>query len=122
MEELESELDNIATYTVDDVKGMLDCDDKGHVYQGIDNCMVILRNDPILAGAICHNDLNGKMDIVKNLGWGKPSFGGIRDVDINQIEWYLERTYGIKNYKAIGKALNIIASQNHYHKRLFGKT
>lgn len=115
MEELESKLDNIATYTVDDVKGMLDCDDKGHVYQGIDNCMVILRNDPILAGAICHNDLNGKMDIVKNLGWGKPSFGGIRDVDINQIEWYLERTYGIKNYKAIGKALNIIASQNHYH-------
>ena len=33
----------------------------------------------------------------------------------DQIEWYLERTYGLKNYKAIGKALNIVASQNHFH-------
>ena len=36
-------------------------------------------------------------------------------MDENQIEWYMERTYGIRNYPAIGKALNIIASQNHFH-------
>ena len=36
-------------------------------------------------------------------------------MDVDQIDWYLERTYGLKNYKAIGKALNIIASQNHFH-------
>ena len=80
-----------------------------------DNCMVIMQYDPVLSGAICHNDLTCKMDIIKNLGWGKPHGGGIRDVDVNQIEWYLERTYEIKNYKAIGKAMNIIASQNHFH-------
>lgn len=69
----------------------------------------------MLAGAICHNDLTCKTDIIKNLGWDKPKGGGIRDVDVDQIDWYLERTYGLKNYKAIGKALNIIASQNHFH-------
>ena len=36
-------------------------------------------------------------------------------MDVDQIDWYLERTYGLKNYKVIGKALNIIASQNHFH-------
>lgn len=77
--------------------------------------MIALQNDPVLAGAICHNDLTCKTDIIKNLGWDKPKGGGIRGVDVDQIDWYLERTYGLKNYKAIGKALNIIASQNHFH-------
>ena len=114
-EEVEKRLDNNRSYTVEEVAGMLSVNDKGKVNQGIDNCMVALMYDPILSGAICHNDLTGKTDIIKNLGWDKPSGGGIRDVDIDQIEWYLERTYGLKNYKAIGKALNIVASQNHFH-------
>ena len=114
-EEVEKRLDNNRSYTVEEVTGMLSVNDKGKVNQGIDNCMIALMYDPVLSGAICHNDLTGKTDIIKNLGWDKPAGGGIRDVDIDQIEWYLERTYGLKNYKAIGKALNIVASQNHFH-------
>ena len=115
LEEIACVLDSRKTCTVNEVRQMLATDDKGRAYQGIDNCMVIMQYDPVLSGAICHNDLTCKMDIIKNLGWGKPHGGGIRDVDVNQIEWYLERTYEIKNYKAIGKAMNIIASQNHFH-------
>ncbi len=114
-ESIESALDDIKEYTVPEVREMLDETDKGAVVQSINNCMIALRNDPILKGAICHNDLTDKMDIRKDLGWGKSDCGGIRDVDVNQIEWYLERTYGLKNYKMIGKALNIIASENHFH-------
>lgn len=33
--------------------------------------MVVLQYDPILSGAICHNDLTCKMDITKNLGADK---------------------------------------------------
>ena len=44
--------------------------------------------------------------------WRRSS-GTLKEDD--QIEWYQERTYGLKNYKAIGKALNIVASQNHFH-------
>lgn len=115
LEEIASVLDNHPSYSVEKVSKMLSTDEKGRVYQSIDNCMIALQNDPVLAGAICHNDLTDKTDIIRNLGWDKPKGGGIRDVDVDQIDWYLERTYGLKNYKAIGKALNIVASQNHYH-------
>ena len=114
-EEIEIALAETKDYSVSDVLEMLSRDDKDKAYQSIDNCMIVLRNDPILKNAICHNDLTCKMDIRKDLGWGKPDGGGVRDVDINQIEWYLERTYGLKNYKMIGKALSIIASENHFH-------
>jgi hypothetical protein len=87
-------------YTTEDVKNMLQTNEKGQICQSIDNCMTALQYDPALAGAICHNDLTNKMDIIKNLGWDMPT-GGIRDVDIDQIDWLLERTYGLKNYKMI---------------------
>ena len=101
--------------TVSDVLMLVARDEKDRIYQTIDNCMIVLKNDPVLKGAICQNDLTCKMDLRKDLGWGLPDGGGIRDVDINQIEWYLERTYGLKNYKNISKALTIIASENHFH-------
>ena len=97
-EEIESALDSVLSYSVEDVQQMLSTDEKGSVYQSIDNCMIALQNDPVLSGAICHNDLTCKTDIIKNLGWDKPKGGGIRDVDVDQIDWYLERTYGLKNY------------------------
>lgn len=115
LEEIDRMLDKEPSYSVEQVKGMLSTDEKGRTFQSIDNCMLILQHDPVLSQAICYNDLTGKIDITKDLGWGKSDSGGIRDVDENQIEWYMERTYGIRNYPAIGKALNIIASQNHFH-------
>ena len=115
LEEIDRMLDKELSYSIEQVKRMLSMDEKGRIFQGIDNCMLILQYDPILSHAICYNDLTGKIDITKDLGWGKSDSGGIRDVDENQIEWYMERTYGIRNYPAIGKALNIIASQNHFH-------
>ena len=93
---------------------MLKVNEKGKVTQSIDNCITALRYDPTLAGAICRNDLTGKTDITRNLGWDMPK-GGIRDVDIDQIDWLLERNYGLTNYKMINKALNIVANQNHFH-------
>ena len=114
LEKLENALDR-KKKTVEDVKSMLSYDEKARVYQSIDNCMIALKNDPVLGGAICHNDLTGKTDIIKNLGWEKPNGGGIRDVDVDQIDWYMERTYGLRNFKAIDKSLNIIASENHFH-------
>ena len=57
MAEIESALDSAPSYSVEDVQQMLSSDEKGRVYQSIDNCMIALQNDPVLAGAICHNDL-----------------------------------------------------------------
>ena len=90
MAEIENVLDSNPSYSTEDVRQMLSTDEKGRAYQSIDNCMIALQNDPVLAGAICHNDLTCKTDIIKNLGWDKPKGGGIRDVDVDQIDWYLE--------------------------------
>lgn len=114
-EEVECVLDNTEFYTVEQVKGMLTVNEKGKVVQSIDNCLNVLLKDPIISGAICHNDLTCKMEIVKNLGWERSSDGAIRDVDINYIEWYMEKTYGLRNYNAISKALSIAASKNHFN-------
>ena len=94
-EEVEKRLDNNRSYTVEEVTGMLSVNDKGKVNQGIDNCMVALMYDPILSGAICHNDLTGKTDIIKNLGWDKPTGGGIRD-GISRIGDLLPKYLGVE--------------------------
>ena len=98
-EETAELLDKNISYSTEEVGEMLTRNEKGKVNQSIDNCMLVLQNDPILSGAICHNDLTDKMEITKNLGWDMPKNSGIRDVDINQIEWYMERTYGLKKFQ-----------------------
>lgn len=100
--------------TVDDVREELFKNDRGEAYQTISNCMLIFQKDPLLKGAIRKNELTGKVDIVKNLGWDKNS-AGLTDTDVYQIHWYLEKNYGIKNERNINKAMNIIASENRYH-------
>ena len=100
--------------TADDVREELFKNDRGEAYQTISNCMLIFQKDPLLKGAIRKNELTGKVDIVKNLGWDKNA-AGLTDTDIYQIHWYLEKNYGIKNERNINKAMNIIASENRYH-------
>lgn len=99
---------------VDDVKDSLARTEKGWVKQTIDNCLIAFRCDPLLKGSICKNELTGKIDIVKELGWKRKS-NSIVDTDIYQIQHYLENTFGLTSEKNINKAMNIIASENGYH-------
>ena len=41
--EIESALDSAPSYSVEDVQQMLSSDEKGRVYQSIDNCMIALQ-------------------------------------------------------------------------------
>ena len=81
LEEIACVLDSGKTYTVNEVRQMLATDDKGRAYQGIDNCMVVMQYDPVLSGAICHNDLTCKMDIIKKTRILLPS------IDNNTPDW-----------------------------------
>lgn len=92
----------------------LETTEKGKTRQTIDNCVKVFRNDPYLQNAIKKNELTGKIDIVKNLGW-KRHGSGITDNDIYQLQWYLERQYGLFHDKMINKAINIVANENSYH-------
>lgn len=100
--------------SVEDVCNALARTEKGWVKQSIDNCMLVLQRDPLLRKAICKNELTGKIDIVKDLGWKRKS-SSIVDTDIYQIQHYLEINYGLTSEKNINKAMNIVASENGYH-------
>lgn len=100
--------------TVESVNANLARTHKGKVKQTIDNAMIIFYQDPILKNAIKKNELTGKTDIVKELGWRRHS-SGITDTDEYQIQRYLEKNYEFVSDKVITKAMNIVASENSYH-------
>ncbi|MEG1135846.1 MAG: VapE family protein [Anaerovoracaceae bacterium] len=101
-------------YSVDDVKDTLARTETGWIKQTIDNCTIAFQGDPMLRGSIRKNELTGKIDIVKELGWKRKN-SSIVDTDIYQIQHYLENNYGLTSEKNINKAMNIIASENGYH-------
>ena len=100
--------------TVEDVLESLARTQKGNVKSSIENCMTILYRDPVLKNAICKNELTNKTDIVKPLSW-KRNGSCVTDVDMFQIQRYIETNYGISSDKAINKAVSIIASEKSYH-------
>lgn len=100
---------------MDDIRLDLEKGDKGGVKQSIQNCMTVFYRDPLLKGAICRNELTCRTDIVKDMGWKRSPTASITDVDIFQIQRYLEREYGLKSERNINKAISIIASENGYH-------
>ena len=101
--------------SVDDIRLDLEKGDKGGVKQSIQNCMTVFYRDPLLKGAIRKNELTCRTDISKDMGWKRSPTASITDVDIFQIQRYLERNYGLKSERNINKAISIIASENGYH-------
>ncbi len=100
--------------TVEDVLESLARTQKGNVKSSIENCMTILYRDPVLKDVICKNELTNKIDIVNPLFW-KRNGKCITDVDMYQIQRYIETNYGISSDKAINKAVSIVASERSYH-------
>lgn len=100
--------------TADDISSDLDRTEKGNVKQSYENCMTVFYRDPLLSNAIKKNELTGRMDIVKCLGWKRNS-SSITDTDVFQIQRYLEKNYQLTSEKIINKSLHIIASENSYH-------
>ncbi|MCI8284613.1 MAG: virulence-associated protein E [Firmicutes bacterium] len=101
--------------SVSDVMSALGRTEKGKISQTIDNCMIVFNRDPILKGAIQKNELTNRVDITKkNIGWRRNGLS-ITDVDVYNIQYYIERMYGIKSEKAVKKAMNIAANENSYH-------
>ena len=100
--------------TLPQVKRMLKRNKKKEVCQTIDNCLVVLRNDPVLQDAIRQNILTDRQDIVKDVGWVRSSTT-ITDTDYQYIMHYLEHNYGLSVEKKIQAAVKIIANENQFH-------
>ena len=101
--------------SADDILCDLEKTEKGSVKQSIENCMTVLCRDPGLKGMVRKNELTCRTDIVRKPGWKRSMSSSITDVDIYQIQRYMEQNYGLKSEKAINKAISITANENSYH-------
>ena len=89
---------------------------KKFIDQSIENVVTVLRNDPLFKDALRRNELIDRLDIVKDLGWPRDrSNAGITDTDLNFIQLYLEKFYGLRNERNIVAAIGIVAAGNSFH-------
>ena len=100
--------------TKEEIRLMLQTNNKGAVMQSLGNCMLVFQNDPLLKGAIRRNNLTERIDIEKDLGWRR-SDTAVTDTDINYLRLYFEENYSITAEKNIQCALDIVANEAHYH-------
>jgi predicted P-loop ATPase len=109
-----TESDIVSSLSVDEVRGLLSCTEKGTVRQTIENCVTIFNADSLLAGAVRRNELTNRTDIVRDMGWHRRGIS-ITDTDVNQIRLYMEKNYGILREKPVRSALDIISSEHSFH-------
>lgn len=90
--------------------------EKGGIAQTIDNAMLILANDPKLAGKIAYNEMEHNIVTLSSLPW-RETKGPSQwtDMDDSGLRHYLERVYGISTKDKIFDAVNNVALARKYH-------
>ena len=112
---MKNEFEAIATTeTTADVKALLAYDEKGKLYQSMDNAVQAFENDPVLRGAIAHNLLTDRVDVTRPLPWNRTE-DQLDETDIVNILYYLEKQYGLTNERRIRHAITVIAASHEYH-------
>ena len=100
----------------EDWRGKLKVTDKGGLAQTIENAVLILRNDPRLAGALALNEMEHNIVVKRSLPWRK--IEGVSqwvDGDDAALRYYLERAYGLNGKDRIFDAVNVVAQENRFH-------
>ena len=100
---------------VEDVKALLETTEKGGFRNSIRNCLTVFQCDPLLSGAVAYNLLTDRTDILKPIGYKRPTDSPMTDTDMKYIRLYLEETYGLTSEKKIQDAADLAAHQNSYH-------
>jgi len=100
----------------DDWKKRLKITEKGALAQTIENVVLILENDPNLAGCLALNEMEHNIVIKRNLPWRK--IRGVSqwvDSDDASLRYYLERIYGLSGKDRIFDAVNVVAQEAAFH-------
>lgn len=115
---LNTDYKNLTNYDSDEecdsVYEMLQKDEKGKPYQNSINCQIAVKYDPSLRNAFRLNDLTGKIDVTKDVGWPRSSLS-FSDTDLDNVITYIESRYCLFGDKRIERAVKVVANENHYH-------
>ena len=101
--------------SIEEVRSLLQMNEKGIPRQTIMNCRKVLLFDPLLRDKIRYNSLTGMTDLVGTMPWKRPDTPALTDTDLHEIECYLELYYDLRSDKAIQKAINVTANANQYN-------
>jgi len=87
---------------------------KGQSRNTMENCVIVLENDPLLKGAICQDLFTDRPCIIKDLGWYRED-PPINDDDLSHIYLYLEKFYGLTVERNILNAIRVVAQRHPCH-------
>jgi len=108
--------DLLPELSVQEVTEMLDQTEKGQVINSVMNAVTILTYDPLFRGGLRFNELTQRIDVARDMGWERGSFGpSLTDNDLYNIHLYCNRTYGIKTLNIVEEAVHIVANRNLFH-------
>lgn len=100
----------------EDWRGKLKMTERGGIAQTIENIVLILNNDPKLAGRLAYNDMDHNTVALRDLPWRSvKSSAQWVDADDASLRYYLEKAYGISSKDKIFDAVNVVAQQNRFH-------
>ena len=100
--------------TREDIRASLDRTDNGTIRQSLNNCTLVLQQDPELKEAFRRNLLTGMTDVVKEMPWRQRGTS-LTDTDVNNLRLYMEQYYDLSSEKNIWAAIDIVANENAYH-------
>lgn len=82
----------------------------------INNCLIILENDPLLRGKFALNEFSGRGEILGKVPWDRrKEKGAWDDNDLCSLQWYFEHRHKIKGAGALNAALSMHAVKHRYN-------
>lgn len=90
----------------------------GRIEEKIENIIIILENDPLLAGKLALNEFCYKMTIKENLPWRKvePDVTDYwKDTDDAGLRHYLEKHYGLASKQKAADAVDVVFERHKFH-------
>lgn len=101
-----------------DWASQLSFDKNDRVKPTTDNLVVIIDNDPNLAGKVAMNKFTGAWNVLGDLPWRKVRAGEDKmwaDTDDSGLRYYIEKTYEISNANKVSDALNVVTMRHEFH-------
>ncbi len=89
--------------------------EKGRFKETINNVVLILENDPFLAGRIGLNAFSQRPVTLRPLPWSKTPGSPWADADDAALRHYIERTYKIGSPGKIADALAVVLERHQFH-------
>lgn len=96
------------------IRETLERNDKGQTINSLQNAVIALQNDPILAGHIRRDLFNEKIDIDCALPWYRTGTT-LEDIDMSFLMLHLDTHYGLRIDKQLIHALRIVATEKAFH-------